>query len=402
MIKHLLRLVWYRRWVNLRIMIQILLSFLVVFAVVVWATYYYNNYRQPLGFNYHNVLSISATPGPISFPPKFKDKEDHLKNIKKYYQLLTAMEEFNEVEATGIIIRPPYQFWGITLDIDVPWKGRTIHFSMNYATEGIKDVLNLNIVNGRWFKRGDEEAEKYIPIVLNLMQAQTMFGDEDPIGKIIPTKTSAYRVIGVMEDCRIQGELSEPVGYVFHPFMANMGTGNILVRVRPGTTAIFEEKVLDRLKSDAKEWFFDSAEWLSDKRENINRPILVPLVIGWLIAGFLLIMVGLGLTGVLWLNVTQRTREIGLRRAKGATKGNIYRQIIGELSIVYVLGIVMGILIIIQLFPMVEFYNVISMKVYIWSIVISMVFVYALSILCGLYPGRLAAIVNPVEALHYE
>ena len=60
------------------------------------------------------------------------------------------------------------------------------------------------------------------------------------------------------------------------------------------------------------------------------RSRLVPLALGATIAGFLMLMVALGLIGVLWQNVTRRTREIGLRRAAGASHGDIRRQVIME------------------------------------------------------------------------
>ena len=60
------------------------------------------------------------------------------------------------------------------------------------------------------------------------------------------------------------------------------------------------------------------------------------------VAGFLMLMVALGLTGVLWQNVTQRTREIGLRRAKGATARRIHRQILGELLVMTTLALAAG------------------------------------------------------------
>ena len=65
-------------------------------------------------------------------------------------------------------------------------------------------------------------------------------------------------------------------------------------------------------------------------------------------AGFLLLMVALGLTGVVWQNVTQRIREIGLRRAKGARIENIHRQILGELVVMTSLALLVGVLLVAQ------------------------------------------------------
>ena len=69
---------------------------------------------------------------------------------------------------------------------------------------------------------------------------------------------------------------------------------------------------------------------------------LLPLIAAGIVAGFLMLMVVLGLTGVLWQNVTQRTREIGLRRAKGASRPYIYGQILGELMVMTTMAVLLG------------------------------------------------------------
>jgi putative ABC transport system permease protein len=404
MIKHLLKIVWNRRWTNLRIMIQILLSFLVVFAVVVWAAYYYDYYRQPLGFTYDSVLQISVTPN--NDPQQGTPVANNLKN---YHKLLAAMREFHEVETAGAIGISPYLPWEwYGNGIDAPWNGRKINFRLNEATDDIKDVLRLKIVSGRWFSKEDDQRTNFAPVVINSFLVREAFDGRDMIGKLLPN--SNLRIIGVIQDFRVNGELAKPSGYAFlrfglynSPYVGfNANSGHLLARVRPGTPAAFEEKVLNRLKAEARGWWIFDAKPLAEMRESINKPRLIPVVVGGIIAGFLLMMVALGLTGMLWLNVTRRTREIGLRRAKGATRRRIYSQILGELSIITVFGLLVGILVIVQIFPMLRFLNIVNTRVYISSIVISLGFVYALAMLCGLYPSRLASKVNPAEALHYE
>ena len=120
-----------------------------------------------------------------------------------------------------------------------------------------------------------------------------------------------------------------------------------------------------------------------------------------LVAAFLMIMVALGLIGVLWQTVTQRTKEIGLRRAKGATKGKIYLQILGELLVITTAGLIAGVLVVVQ-FPLLDLLGFASGDVYATSIVVSLAAIYLLTIICGLYPSWMATKVRPAEALHYE
>ncbi len=175
---------------------------------------------------------------------------------------------------------------------------------------------------------------------------------------------------------------------------------NLLIRVRPGTSAAFEEKLMARMQTVARDWSFE-IEPLAVMRDTMHQIYLAPIIAAGLVAGFLMIMVGLGLTGVLWQNVTQRTKEIGLRRAKGATAGKIYTQILGELLIITSFGLVVGTLIVVQ-FPLLDLIGYISSGVYISSLLISLFLIYLLTLVCGLYPSWLATKVRPAEALHYE
>ena len=84
-------------------------------------------------------------------------------------------------------------------------------------------------------------------------------------------------------------------------------------------------------------------------REDKLRQYTMPLARVGTIAGFLLLMVALGLTGVVWQSVTQRIREFGLRRAKGATIANIRHQVLVEMVIMTSLALLVGVVLLAQL-----------------------------------------------------
>jgi len=174
----------------------------------------------------------------------------------------------------------------------------------------------------------------------------------------------------------------------------------LLVRVRPGTTAAFEEKLVSRLRAAAPDWTFQS-EPLELKRDESHRNYTGPLAASAVVAAFLLIMVALGLTGVLWLNVTQRTREIGLRRAKGATVLNIQQQLVGEVIVLTTLAVLAGsggrspV-------PTVRAVRRSAAGRVPGGPRGALVGIYALTIACAYVPSRLAGSVQPAEALRYE
>jgi putative ABC transport system permease protein len=136
-------------------------------------------------------------------------------------------------------------------------------------------------------------------------------------------------------------------------------------------------------------------------RESFNRFAFVPLVAVGLVAGFLMLMVALGLFGVLWQTVTQRTREIGLRRAKGAARVNVQRQLLGEIAVMTTLALAAGVLIAIQ-FPMLDIIYFVEPHVYAIGLVIAVTAIYLLTLACAWYPSRMATRIEPAEALRYE
>jgi putative ABC transport system permease protein len=404
MIKHLCKLVWNRRRINLLITLEIFISFLVVFAVIVMTVYYTNNYRQPLGFDYQNVWNVEIGVIERSGGDRTEEQQRLLEVARR---VLAAAREFSQVESAAGAAYTPYSGGRSTSCTDR--KGADICYYYNRVTDDFRETMRIDVVRGRWFGKEDDGAG-YRPVVINRKMARDFFGDEDPIGKRLhepgPNDKDFVeeRVVGVIDDFRQEGEFEALMGYLFTRNQLTMPRegrfGNMAIRVRPGVTAAFEEKLLNRLQAEARDWSFKIKPIAQMREENLQETI-VPMVAFAIVAIFLMIMVGLGLTGVLWQSVTQRTKEIGLRRAKGATKRRIYHQILGELFIITSFGSLAGVLVVVQ-FPLLNFLGFADSKVYAVSIIISLAFVYLLTALCGLYPSRLATKVQPAEALHYE
>jgi putative ABC transport system permease protein len=115
----------------------------------------------------------------------------------------------------------------------------------------------------------------------------------------------------------------------------------------------------------------------------------------------MLILVALGLVGVLWQNVTQRTREIGVRRASGATQGQICVQFVGEILVVATFAAVSGGILIFQ-FALFDVLPNVTPQVNAVSLLCTAGILYLLVGAAALYPGWLATRVPPVAALHHE
>ena len=396
MILHLLKMVWNRKRTNRLIMLEIFLSFLVLFTVMAISVYYFNNYRLPLGYSWRNVWVIRADPKP-DIGEVYVRADPGLQ--EKYRQVFLTIRSFNEVEGIAAAVDAPYDVrkWTQTF-----LGTRQFTSRVNEVSDGYKDVMNLQVVRGRWFEPADDSLN-WNPVVITEKFAHMAFGDKDPLGMDI-SDTPRMRVVGVISEFRKDGEYSTPKPYVLFRRSLEKPAADILrtivIKVKSGTDRSFEEMLMNGLNGVAKEWAFEVRP-LEETREASLKSAVLSVKILALIDIFLMIMVALGLIGVLWQSVTRRTMEIGLRRAQGATAANIYLQIMGELFFIATMGLIPGILLIVQ-FPLLNLIGDLKISVYFYSIAISMLLIYLLTFICGLYPGWLATRIRPAEALHYE
>ncbi len=401
MMRHLLKLVWNRKRANALIILEIFFTFLVVFGVGTLGLYFWDNWRHPLGFDWRNVWAIhvdmQAEPDDTFTPEQ----------VETAARLAREVEALDQVEGVAAAFLPPYSSSGSNGMIAMD--GRFLKMEINEVSESFAEVMRVELVKGRWFQPADA-ALSWDPIVIDEDLAREAWGDADPLGKRLgePDPESSepeMRVIGVVRDFRHHGELSGPANSRFH--YKRLGDPKhrppqaLLVRVRPGTPAAFEEELTRRMQGVARDWSFEIKP-LEQLRASAFRGRITLLIVGGIVAFFLLLMVALGLLGVLWQNLLQRTREIGLRRAMGASRGEVHRQIILEQLLLTTLGILVGTVVVIQLPVLDVFGSTLRPEVFMSGLVLALVSMYLLAAVCALYPSTMASRVQPAEALRYE
>jgi len=415
MTRHLLRLIWNRKRQNFLLTLEIFFSFVTLFGVVLFAMQYANNARQPLGYEIDRVWSLSVDTKESSDDPEVKTR-----HRETYRQLLTALRELPQIEVAAGAFTGPYanSNWGGAIRLV---GGRKVEHGFNRVTDDFLELFHVPLVAGRWFSREDDAAT-WTPVVLNRHMAQEIFGDQNPIGQIIKDerdpndgppdpndKPEVRRVIGVVEEFRQNGELSTAGNYSFGrmrldgPDPKAALPDRIFVRVKAGTPAAFEETLVKRAMAVATDWSFE-VQPLDTMRQDKLRQYAIPLLVIAIIALFLLLMVALGLTGVVWQGVTQRIREFGLRRAKGATIVAVRRQVLIEMVIMTSLAVAAAVILLGQLplLPLPSEMQIVAGPVFLASLAVSVAAIYLLTLACGWYPSRLATRIEPAEALHYE
>jgi putative ABC transport system permease protein len=400
MTRHLFKLVWNRKRINALIILEIFFSFLVVFVVATLGIYFWDNYRSPLGFDYANVWRVSVDMG-----RGHEEEETGLAaKAATYQRLVDEVRGLGPVEAASGALVSPYDQGGMAGNWEIG--GKQVEMEMDVVDARFADVMRLELVAGRWFQESDQTLA-WDPIVIDEDLARTVYGDQDPIGRQFgnPDPSEApKRVVGLVREFRKGGELSARGNFMFYHLdldpPSRMLPRYLLVRVRPGTTAAFEEELSRRMQAVAPEWSF-GIKPLTQARAGTCREFLTPLAAGTVVASFLLLMVGLGLIGVLWQNLIQRTRELGLRRAAGASRAAVHRQVFFEQFILTSLGVLLGAILIAQL-PILDLIAFIRPAVYLGGFLASMAAIYLLSTVCALYPSAMASRVQPAEALRYE
>jgi putative ABC transport system permease protein len=424
MIRHLWKLIWNRRKSNLFILLEVFVSFLVIFVVIVTGVKYLDNYGRPLGFSYKGVWAVYVGT-PESAKELIDTKLDTADVRKRMDLMLQRLEELPEIAGASATIMAPYKGWNWT-DGYHTQRASFVHY-YDQVSDRFPQLMGLQLVRGRWFDKEDDGAS-FDPVLINRKFAEMAFGDEDPIGKKLgkaegPDDLST-RIVGIFADYRMHGELSDPAPLILYrsdlttphqKFIPEHGfkyvPQHILVRIRPGTPESFEEKLISTMESQERDWSFE-VKPLEILRHEYMRDKVTPLIIFSIMAAFLLLMSGSGLLGVLWMNVTRRTQEIGLRRAQGATAAAIYRQFLAEVLLIASIGIGQGCMVLLVIMPFLRFVassipglNILpSLRVGVMAsgIVISGLLVSGIAALCALYPAYLATRIQPAEALHYE
>ena len=392
MFKHLFKLIWNKRKQNFLFLSEILVSFLVIFAVFSLLTFYYLNYMLPKGFESERVWSVSYSRNV---------KINNIDSLNMFYEnvrhSLKALPEIEELSFTSANF--PYSNSHSTTGFN--YKGKEMSPINNYVVEDdYNKVLGMKLLEGRWFNKEDVNQKS---VVINSTLKQAMFGDEPAAGKIVGAdkEEEKWKVIGVTADVKAEGDYW-PAGKSFYKRL-DTGSfrwiGHILLKVSPNADAAFESrlsKLLARIIQNSN----TEIQHMEDTRESKNSDTVIPMIICITVAGFLIINVALGLFGVLWYNISQRRGEIGLRRAIGATGSSVSFQLVSESLMLATLSIIVGSFFALQ-FPLLNVFNV-AASVYIIALLLSVVFIYLLVIFCSLYPGKQAAAIHPAIALHEE
>ncbi|CAN5281699.1 ABC transporter permease [soil metagenome] len=273
------------------------------------------------------------------------------------------------------------------------------------TTAGYDLVQNTKTTRGRWYDASDDQLSRRVA-VLGPKAATELFGEVDPVNKKIKLDGQSYTVIGVLE--AKGGGFGGPSfdNYIYLPFNTlkvnfNVDLVNQFIFQTVDKESIPAAKIgitnslLKRLKKDDFT-VFDQSQLLT----TINSVLGVLTVGLGGIAAISLVVGGIGIMNIMLVSVTERTREIGLRKALGATPNTILTQFLIEASLLSGIGGLIGIAI--AFLGTLAIQTVFPARILPSSILLAFGVSTAVGMIFGAAPARHASQLSPIEALRSE
>ncbi len=299
----------------------------------------------------------------------------------------------------------------------VSWHNRSVDTNFTGTTASYPEVEDTKVARGFFFSEQEEQSLSRVA-VLGSQVAENLFAGVDPIGENIKIKKENFRIIGVMEKRGVSGFQNRDDQIYIPLYTAQkilLGINHIsLVRAKVDDVFNLDQSIYNieqtlrerhNITDPSQDDFtVRSAQEAIEAFTNVTNALKFFLAA---IAAVSLVVGGIGIMNIMLVSVTERTREIGLRKALGAKRKDILAQFLTESVILTLVGGVAGIIFGGFVAALVAF--VARYLGYQWDLVVSFSSVIMavgvsmfVGIVFGFYPAKRAAELSPIDALRYE
>lgn len=293
-------------------------------------------------------------------------------------------------------------------NVTVKYETKTMDVTLEGVDQNYSNVRNHHSEYGRAINPIDVEYRQKI-VLLGSEVKNELFGDANPIGEKIQINGNDFKVVGVLEEkgSSLGGNNDEKILIPISTaqrFLRTTGIRNIYIQA---TSADIVEDVqvevenflLKKFNNDEDAYrVFNQAEMLSTMGEVTNN---MTMMLGG-IAAISLLVGGIGIMNIMLVSVTERTREIGIRKAIGAKRKDILIQFLLESAVISGLGGLIGVLLGIGGSDLLTRFFSLNTKISPFILIISYSFSIIVGMFFGIYPASKASKLKPVDALRFE
>ncbi len=363
----------------------------------------------------NNVVTVQLNQGGYSYDMSWNSIPSGVRVITE--ETRQELEEIDGVEKVSLYLSRSNA--NMVFYLNQEFTGEIYGIDENYLS-----VYGLQVKSGRGFTAADYEDYRKT-VLVDTTAVTTLFGGENPVGKCIELQGDVFTVVGVvalsedfaptinsMNDYWLYADRSSgtiylpstvwPTAYQFdEPQNVAIKVKNTDVMTTVGQSAadlLTEKQIVNPDNSDfdyRSQDMLEQAKQLQSMSESTNAQLI------W-IAGISLLVGGIGVMNIMLVSVTERTSEIGLKKAIGAKKKRILMQFLTEAAVLTSLGGIIGVISGIGLAQLISAMMQIPVAIDVTAIGISVVFSTLIGVVFGLLPATQAANLNPIEALRRD
>jgi putative ABC transport system permease protein len=305
-------------------------------------------------------------------------------------------------------------------ELAAPTASGSVTASSSYAEETVNvtgttasysEIQGLELASGRFLMTPDVDNHTNV-IVINADLATDVMGREDVVGETMNLDGKAYLIIGVLEE--EDSSLGALTGSNYEAYIPYTSLIRLTDSVSLDVTSFcisvkgddmdaaedhLEELLLERFEDDEDAFSVFNQSSIAEAMDSVTGTL--ELLLGG-IAGISLLVGGIGIMNIMLVSVTERTREIGIRKAIGAGRGTIMLQFLIEALMVSLIGCLLGIFLSWVVLTVINVIGDVSYSLSPGVTILSIVFSIGIGVIFGIYPASKAARKNPIEALRFN
>ena len=321
----------------------------------------------------------------------------------------TLEQWMEEEQALGLMA--PYQSASVVGRHSAEYGSVTLYGT----TPAYYDIQGYQLSMGRWLKKTDHDNSSYV-CILNEAAATELIGYEDCVGQTLILNNAEFTVVGVLKENEdsLMSVLTSGTMAAYIPWSTlirltdsavNEVTSFYVAAPAGGTLEPagerLEQMLLERFDEDEDAFSISTSDMLEEAMDSVTS-VLSVLLGG--IAAISLVVGGIGIMNIMMVTVTERTREIGIRKAIGASRGTILTQFLMEAVVLCMMGCALGIFLSWAILQVVSTVVASTGIVFVLDggvVLVAVIFCFMIGLIFGLYPANKAAKMKPIDALHY-